>query len=336
MSILFNRFKKKTFILLLSLINKKEEHLEKLDQIRNKKLFQCILKLNLNDQLVQKTIDQDSGCITCMVKLDNNIIATGSWDRDIKIWNLIVINYNCIMTLTGHKNSVKCIIKISYRHIASGSEDSSIRIWDYSNGTCLKYMIEENKYMYHVTSLMKLSTTKLMSGSTDNTIKIWDLVKGQCLKIHSSHTKPVICIIKLNNHQLITGSEDSIKLLDLQSGKFYKTIIDKVALVAISKLNENQIASGTNNYSIKIWDFPLGICVKNLVGHKNYISSIVQLSKSRIASGSCDCSIKIWDVITGNCFRTLNGHSGYIIVIRYLKTKLISGSGDKTIKIWDY
>ncbi len=55
-------------------------------------------------------------------------LASGSWDRLIKIWDLITGEY--IMNFTGHTNAIRCLVKINDFQIVSGSKDNSIRIRD--------------------------------------------------------------------------------------------------------------------------------------------------------------------------------------------------------------
>jgi len=47
-----------------------------------------------------------------------------------------------------------------------------------------------------------------MSGSFDHTIKLWDFSKGQCLKTLQCHKSYVKCILKLNEIQIASGSSD--------------------------------------------------------------------------------------------------------------------------------
>lgn len=65
---------------------------------------------------------------------------------------------------------------------------------------------------------------------------------------------------------------------------------------AFSYLGNEQLASGSRDATIKIWDLNTGLCVKTLFGHTDYILSLAKLKEnSLIASGSADLTIKIWN-----------------------------------------
>ena len=67
-------------------------------------------------------------------KLRTNILASGSSDESIKIWN--IDTGECIRTLTGHTNSVYSLQLLANNKLASGSSDATIKIWNVDTGEC--------------------------------------------------------------------------------------------------------------------------------------------------------------------------------------------------------
>jgi WD40 repeat protein len=61
------------------------------------------------------------------VLLDNTL-ASGSWDKTIKIWD--TVNGNELKTLEGHTGTVKALAVLPDYTLASSSNDKTIKIWE--------------------------------------------------------------------------------------------------------------------------------------------------------------------------------------------------------------
>ena len=106
---------------------------------------------------------------------------------------------------------------------------------------------------------------------------------------------------------------------------------------SVCALLDGNLASGSVDKSIKIWDLPSGQCIQTLKGHTRSVCSVCALPDGNLASGSSDNSIKIWDLPSGQCIQTLNGHTRPVWSVCALPGgSLASGSVDKSIKIWDF
>ncbi len=118
----FNRFKKKSLIVLYRLLSESVN----LRLAMNRKLIQSAT-IALMDKVVPKiALKGHDDRVTCLVKLNEKQIATGSWDKTIKVWNLD--DGSCAKTLEGHKNAVTCIVKLNEKQIASGRDDRTIKV----------------------------------------------------------------------------------------------------------------------------------------------------------------------------------------------------------------
>jgi WD40 repeat protein len=63
-------------------------------------------------------------------------------------------------------------------------------------------------------------------------------------------------------------------------------------------LNGN-LASGSFDNTVKIWNPNAGSLIYTLAGHTDYIYSLAVLPKGYLASGSYEYTTKIWDPNTG-------------------------------------
>ena len=171
---------------------------------------------------------------------------------------------------------------------------------------------------------------------------------------------------KEGNMDNIIKDTDSMKEAT-SNGVFMSTLLGHTSFICcMISICQNQIASASQDKTIKIWDITVGNCLNTLVGHNEIVLSLIKLNKQTeltkttkttesskqteqteqtkaterneilIASISNDKSVKIWNTLSGSCLATLLGHTDTIRCLRKLNNKqIVTGGWDKTIKIWD-
>ncbi|GES59128.1 nuclear distribution protein nudF [Aspergillus terreus] len=102
------------------------------------------------------------------------------------------------------------------------------------------------------------------------------------------------------------------------------------------------LASGSEDCTIKIWDWELGELERTLKGHMRGVSGLDfggQKGHTLLASCSGDLTIKLWDPSKDYAnIRTLHGHDHSVSAVRFLTSTenlLVSASRDASIRIWD-
>ena len=78
--------------------------------------------------------------MTLTLLSNGSLVASGSEDGTIKIWN---IDTNCLVkTLYGHTNKVRCLeVLENDNYLASGSDDTTILIWNIDFGLSIFFLI---------------------------------------------------------------------------------------------------------------------------------------------------------------------------------------------------
>lgn len=103
-------------------------------------------------------------------------------------------------------------------------------------------------------------------------------------------------------------------------------------------VNNEWFATGSNDRTIKIWDFASGKLKLTLTGHISTVRSIC-ISDKRPYMFSCgeDKTIKCWDLEQNKVIRTYHGHlSGvYSLCLHPTLDVLCSGGRDCTLRVWD-
>ncbi len=261
---------------------------------------------------------------------NQEILATGSNDQTIKLWNLAPLWQNnsekppetetlLTATLRGHTDRVRTLaISSDGLTLASGGNDRTIKIWDLSpknaRSNYLKSTLTEHTGAIYALAFLP-NQNILISGSSDWTIKIWDLNTNQVIKTLEGHQGSIRALaVSGDGHTLVSGSTDgTVKVWDLRTRRLQHTLIghtDLVRTVAISP-DGQIIASGSWDKTIKLW----------------------ALSTQKIANPENNQNQSNSPVLMG----TLTGHKEYINSVAFTPDglMLISGSDDNTIKVWE-
>jgi small GTP-binding protein len=112
---------------------------------------------------------------------------------------------------------------------------------------------------------------------------------------------------------------------------------DEINSVAISS-DDKFIVSGSDDYTIRIWETGTGKCLRVLEGHSDDVFDVAISSDDKfIVSGSDDTSLRIWEVETGKCLQVLEGHLNLVLGVAISSDDrfIVSGSKDDTIRIWE-
>lgn len=78
-----------------------------------------------------------------------------------------------------------------------------------------------------------------------------------------------------------------------------KAHTEEINCLAVSK-DGSLVASGSEDCSVRVWSTEGWDCVRELLGHNDYITCLVFVG-TRLLSGSGDMTVLMWDLIQGDC-----------------------------------
>jgi WD40 repeat protein len=187
---------------------------------------------------------------------------------------------------TNHSRTIYTIVKLPDKKICTGGDDGIIKMFDLSNFECI---VSFQAHQSGIRSMVLLPNQQIATGSYDKTIKLWN--------------SPADI---LNQSQVTTKS---IK----NAYSPLKTLTGHTSCVIALKFiaNGNLLASGSADYTIKIWELEKGEVIKNFTGHMNDILCFAcSTNGMTLVSGSADRTIKLWSLgkkYSSACLKTLTG-----------------------------
>ncbi len=269
---------------------------------------------------------------------DGNLIASGSEDNSIKLWN--AKTGKSLRTLKKNwwqRGNNSAILSVAFspdgHTLASGSEDNTIKLWNVKTGKVQKTFEGEDWWVNSIT----FSPDGRTFASEGDKVKLWDIAANKPLfnldGIRVVAFSPNGCLLASG------GLNNTIKLWDMKTGKSLHTFqkhSKQIRSVAFSP-DGSILASGSEDQTVKLWDMKTGKGISTLEGHRHAVCSLAFSPDGRaLASGSCDKTIKLWELDSYQELDTLHGHNCLVKSMSFSpdgKT-LASASYDRTIKVW--
>ena len=248
-------------------------------------------------------------------------------------------NWQCLHTLTGHKNLIYSVAFSPNEEIlASGSDDKTIKLWRVQDGQEIITLTGHNNSIYTVA--FSPDGEILASSSHDKTIKLWRMKDGQEIRTLVGHNNSVYGAAFSPDGDVIASSswDRTVKIWRVKDGQEIRTLsshINLVYCVAFSPDGET-IASSSWDRTIKIWRVKDGKLIRTLTGHTDCVRCVSFSPNGEfLASGSHDNTIKIWWAKDWQEVLTIAGHSWYVDSLAFSPdSEVLASSSNQTIKLW--
>ena len=280
--------------------------------------------------------------VMCL-QFDDKILATGSYDSTIKIWNAETGEE--LRTLKGHTDGLRCL-HFHGSILVSGSLDHTIRVWDINTGTCIRTLTGHTGPVVGLT----FEGPYVVSGSADKTIRLWNLKQPQTHITIQGHTDWVNTVkLDLASRTLLSSSDDgTVRLWCLDTRRCIQTFSGHVAPVqsAIFMPREFELEDEQGEHSdqsdgkVVPWSWSRHESKSpSPSSSSNGTAASQRVRRSSppryILTGSLDSTLRLWDSWTGESVKTFFGHLEGVWAIAADTLRIVSGAHDGMTKIWD-
>lgn len=292
---------------------------------------------------------------------DDKIIASGSSDGLIKLWN--AASGKLLHNLIGHSRGINLLAFSPNGNIlaSGGSNDQTVRIWDIESGSLVKTLPGYPKPVEAIT--FSQNGKNLISASSDLTIKVWDMVFQELIKNIDGHRYWFSNMaLSPDGKVLATGtrlySEDEqfdeqyevrqretvIRLWDVATGRLLTELKADSLSYELFFSPDGKTLAIVRIDNIELWDMRTLRLKKTLqtpdtTFMRGQFLIFLPDGKSLLSSGDWfDKSFRIWDITSGAVKRSWPNNSQDVSSMTLSsdgKTLVSAGWRDESIKIWD-
>lgn len=275
------------------------------------------------------------------LQFDDSILATGSYDSTIKIWD--VNTGGMLKTLTGHATGIRAL-QLNGDMLISGSLDTTIKIWNWKTGNEIRTISNHTGGVLSLHFVGKI----FASGSQDKTIRITNFLSRDSFALHG-HTDWVNCVrIDGPSRTLFSASDDgTVRLWDLDTRRTIRTFAGHSAQVQLVMplpreydVEEDTTDDGRRSDSHSSFDGTPDPDSSDDSPSTEF-PALFDESETResppryMLTGSLDGTMRLWDVRSGRVVRLFFGHVVGIWALAVDTLRIVTGAQDKTVKIWD-
>jgi WD40 repeat protein len=271
------------------------------------------------------------------------ILATGSGDQSVKLWDLALRRERC--TLLGHQGRVAAVaFSPDGTLLATAGGDHAVRLWSLDTHREVAILEGHSQQVEGVAFSPRGSL--LASASLDGTVKLWDVHARREVATLPKHVGYVLAVAfsPEGTHLALASGEiydvaSTILLWEFASQQVVARFQGHQAPVRCLAFapNGTTLASGSSDHMVKLWDLTTSQEPVTLRGHDGGVLSVAFSPDGRLlASGSDDSMLRLWDVEAHREMVTLRGHQAWVRSVAFSPDgrTLATGSGDKTAKLW--
>ena len=301
------------------------------------------------------------GWVQCVTvdRVKNELMATGSADRTIKIFNLAEA---CVgdekalkLTLTGHVSAVRDLkFSTTYPYLYSCSEDKAVKCWDLETNQVVRH------YHGHLSGVYSLDVHPtipqlMVTAGRDAVARVWDIRTSKQLHVLVGHEHTISTVkFRSTEPQLLTASHDgTIRAWDLTAGNkcLYHLTHHTKAVRSLSLCPyEQSFLSAAAYDGLKKWNAKSGQLLAN-ISHGLSSQQIREMIHTTDINDDGLCmvgcnngTLHLYDYDSGYHVQTLKSpiqpgsldaeHGIYTSTFDTTGTRFITGQADKTIQIW--
>ena len=285
--------------------------------------------------------DPGQGVYSVAFTPDSTMIATGSIDGSLSLWNRATGTRTSVQAHEGGVRSVA--FAGDGRLLVSGGEDGRVLFWEVGD-IGLEPLATADGHSALITSIAVTPDGGLAaSGGYDGRVVFWNPATGDEIgSISFDRTEITSLAWSPDNHTLAVGTGPGpIVLWDLATAQATGVELTGHAGSALGLAfspDGSMLASGGLDLTVRRWDPRSGEAIgEPMAWHDSLVSSVAfSPDGTLIASGSWDQAVNMWGAATGELLLTDQHHTGLVTSVAFANDgTLVTGGTDGNAVLLD-
>ncbi|KAK9467187.1 WD40-repeat-containing domain protein [Lipomyces arxii] len=302
---------------------------------------------NLQAPIIQLSGHQGE-VYSCRFDGSGQIIASGSQDKSILLWNVYSENEN-FGIIRGHKGAV---LDLSFsrdsKQIYSASSDATLGVWDVDSGVRIRKHVGHDDVVNSIDSLRR-GAELIASGSDDGSVAMWDpRTKNPVQYFETDFPILAVAFGQTGSQLFSAGIDHEIKVWDIRQQSVVYTLAGHVDAITSLNVSEDAqyLVSNSMDSTVRTWDLrefaPESRALNVYQGapssnvEKNLLRASFSRDGKQIIAGSADRTVVIWDTAASKILYKLPGHHGSVNDARFSPLEpnvVLSGSTDGSLML---
>lgn len=269
------------------------------------------------------------------ISSDGQIIASGSYDKTIKLWELKT--GELLHTIAGHKQRVTCVaISPDNQTLVSSSEDTTIKLWTLGSGKLKQTLAGHSG---RVRCIAFSPNGQILISCSGMEVKLWAVLTGRLLStlVGHSHSTRLVAFSPDGKNCVIGGLDGSLELWNPHIGKRLHSFSGHAgAVTSVAFSPDGQILASGRNKTIELWSSEKGERLRSFSGQSSGAMSVALSGDGTTLAGGSGKNLELWHLPSGKRLCNLSRHSKPIQDVAFSPDgRILASCGyDKTIKIW--